>query len=301
MINNNKFLVKFYGVRGSHPVASSKVLKYGGNTSCVFVNVGNHNIILDFGTGIIAPGKQRSNNAFEATILISHYHLDHIMGFHYFQPAFISSTKINIFGPQNFNSDCIDILQNFLNKHFSPVLLEERSASINVNNIKDDQTLLLKNDGNIELVESGCLKLNSDDDTVRINCLKTYSHPKDGVMFYKITWQGKSIVYASDYEGSNDNNLKLVEFAKDADCLIHDAQYTDEDYNSKHFSKIGFGHSTLKVALETAIKANIKKLILFHYDPNYDDNMIDQLETRAKELFPNTIASYEGLELDLFS
>lgn len=305
MNNNQQFLIKFYGVRGSHPVSSTDILKYGGNTSCVLVKAGNHNIILDSGTGIISLGKQLAqkpiNKNINATILISHYHLDHILGFQYFQPSFIASTNINLFGTKNFDSDLSDIMKNFLNQHFSPVSLDERSAKININNISESQTIFIYDNEDIKIYESTDLKALQDDNIVKINCLRSLSHPKDGSTFYKINWKGKSIVYASDHEGHDDNNLNLIEFAKNSDILIHDSQYTENDYNSIHFPKHGFGHSTLEMATKTAINANVKKLVLFHYDPTYNDDVIDSIETQAKKIFPNTIASYEGLELDLFS
>jgi ribonuclease BN (tRNA processing enzyme) len=130
---------------------------------------------------------------------------------------------------------------------------------------------------------------------------KSYAHP-GGVYVYRITWRGKSIVYATDTEGYVGTDKRLVAFAKDADVLIHDAQYSDEHYwggLTGFPSTQGYGHSTVSMACGVAAAARVRGLILFHHDPSYSDRMVAGMEADAKEMFSATQASYEGLEIVL--
>ncbi|MCC7188445.1 MAG: hypothetical protein IT312_06845, partial [Anaerolineales bacterium] len=118
----------------------------------------------------------------------------------------------------------------------------------------------------------------------------------------RITWRGKSVVYATDTEGYVGTDRKLVQFARDADVLIHDAQYLEEHYRGQLAgfpSTQGYGHSTVTMACEVAAAAEVGQLVLFHHDPSYDDAMIAGMERTAKSLFEDTVAAYEGLEIDL--
>jgi ribonuclease BN (tRNA processing enzyme) len=139
------------------------------------------------------------------------------------------------------------------------------------------------------------------DEAVVIRIHKSYAHP-GGVFIYRITWHGKSVVYATDTEGYIGTDKRLVKFAKDADLLIHDAQYLDEHYwgQLEGFpSTQGYGHSTVTMACEVAASASAGQLVLFHHDPAYSDGMVAGMERTAQSLFADSVAGYEGLEIDL--
>ena len=313
MNQQKEFKVKFYGVRGSHPNPSKNNYKYGGNTSCVEVKVNGHRIIIDAGTGIINLGNEimkeyissgNNNNdrkPISLTMLFSHTHQDHIQGFPFFKPAFIGTSRLYMFGAKSLNVDFEETLSHSMFTPFFPVDLGEMAAQMYIKNFKETEMILL-HPNKPEPEERNIYKSdnNISKDVVKITCIKSYAHPKDGVLIFRVDWDGKSVVYASDKESYIGGDARLAKFAKDADVLIHDTQYIDEDYNSSVSPKQGYGHSTPAMAIDTAKEANIKKLVMFHYDPSYSDELIEETEFNTRKTYKDIIASYEDLEIDLF-
>jgi ribonuclease BN (tRNA processing enzyme) len=127
--------------------------------------------------------------------------------------------------------------------------------------------------------------------------LRSSFHPSGGISVYRIEWNGKSLVYATDTEGVEGGDTFLVRHAEQCDLLIHDSQYTTEEYIQ--VPKQGWGHSTPEMATFVARKAQAKQLILFHHDPLHDDNKLDDMQAHAQKLFPNTLMAYEGLSVRL--
>ena len=125
------------------------------------------------------------------------------------------------------------------------------------------------------------------------------AHPKVGVLLYRITCAGRSVVYATDIEAPKGGHEDVVAFARGADVLIHDAQYTDAEYHGGHLNKAGWGHSTVRMAAEAARAAGVGELLLYHHDPEHDDGEIRQLERLARSIFSRSRAASEGLELRL--
>ena len=279
----DEFRIKFRGVRGSYPVANKEFLKYGGNTSCIEVHAGEHLIILDAGTGLISLGNELMHKYIESgttitdrtpvkcTILLSHIHLDHIQGFPFFRPSHLASTRMCMLGGVNYN----ETLENELSK-----ILFTKSFPLDLGDIAAD------------------LKIEDyTDEDVVITCYKSYAHPQNGVFVYKIAYKGKTLVYATDKESYPGGDKKLIKFAKGCDLLIHDAQYSTEDYLSIYVPKQGFGHSTFEMALDCKQQVGAKKMVYFHYDPGYNDEKLDMLaEEYASE---DAIFAYEGLEINL--
>ena len=279
----DEFRIKFRGVRGSYPVANKEFLKYGGNTSCIEVHAGEHLIILDAGTGLISLGNELMHKYIESgttitdrtpvkcTILLSHIHLDHIQGFPFFRPSHLASTRMCMLGGVNYN----ETLENELSK----ILFTKQGEMprvVRVNELKEGDY--------------------TDEDVV-ITCYKSYAHPQNGVFVYKIAYKGKTLVYATDKESYPGGDKKLIKFAKGCDLLIHDAQYSTEDYLSIYVPKQGFGHSTFEMALDCKQQVGAKKMVYFHYDPGYNDEKLDMLaEEYASE---DAIFAYEGLEINL--
>ncbi|HSA05916.1 MAG TPA: MBL fold metallo-hydrolase [Candidatus Gastranaerophilales bacterium] len=308
-----EFKVKFRGVRGSYPVCASNQVKYGGNTSCVEVSINGRLIVIDGGTGIINLGgdlvrdyiasgaSSESRKPIEAVLLFSHSHLDHIQGFPFFKPAYIKNSNIYMYGFRPRNKDFEQVLAETIFDPIFPIELKEMSANIFINNLLETHALIIYPDK----AEPEKVKLNDEceiqipEDAILIKCSKSYAHPKDGVLNFRISCNGKSMVYASDKESYIGGDSKFTTFARNADLLIHDAQYTMEDYVSPIIPKQGYGHSTPDMAIEAAKLANVKQLILFHLDPNYNDDFLDKMEKKAKGLFNNLLMAYEGLEVDL--
>ncbi len=306
-MKGNDFLVRFWGVRGSYPVPRQDTIRYGGNTSCVEIRTNNHTIILDAGTGIINLGnelfqemlKNSINGSSQSRItnlFISHTHHDHIQGFPFFAPAYQNNSVINVYGPKSFSQDLTQILAGAMDPQYSPIQMEELNAQINIQNINENQIVALsKNSDKQRIVTQNQLKYDPDQD-ILIRVMRSYAHPKVGVFIFRIDVNGKSIVYATDTEGYVGGDSRLTEFAREADLLIHDAQYDPDEYMDANFPKQGFGHSTYVMAANVAMAANVKQLVLFHHDPAHDDDKIADMEAKTKELFPNTTAGAEGLE-----
>lgn len=308
----SEFNVKFRGVRGSYPIANKDFLQYGGNTSCVEVNVNGHLIILDAGTGLIEAGNRLMKdyissglNASErtpirATVLISHIHQDHLQGFTFFRPLHIPSSCINVFGNVNYNESLSDELAELLFGKSFPLDLGDIAGNLNIRDISETEGIILRHgeDPIIKRIENeNDAKVENDD--VLITCYRSYAHPQEGVLVYKISYKDKTLVYATDKESYAGGDKKLVNFARGCNLLIHDSQYTTEDYMDSFNPKQGYGHSTFDMAVEAKNQSGAEKLVFFHYDPGYDDNKLNSIKEQFNQTKENTILAYEGLEIDL--
>ena len=308
----SEFKVKFRGVRGSYPIANKDYLKYGGNTSCVEVNVNGHLIILDAGTGLIDVGNEltekyiasgsevEQRKPVNATVLISHIHQDHIQGFTFFRPLHIPSTMINVFGNVSYSETLADELANLLFGKSFPLDLGDIAGNLNIKDINENDVVILRHDCSpiIKRIETEHDTIPENDDVV-ISCYRSYAHPQEGVLIYKIAYKDKVLVYATDKESYLGGDKKLVGFARDCDLLIHDAQYTTEDYLDSYLPKQGYGHSTFDMALECQKQTNAKKLVFFHYEPSYNDEKMDFIKEHYKNISDKAVLAYEGLEIEL--
>ncbi len=310
-MKNTDFKVKFWGVRGSYPVVNKDFLKYGGNTSCIEVTAGSHLIILDGGTGIIPLGDKiyeeyisSSDNVFDRksmniTVLLSHVHQDHIQGLNFFKPINILTTQFSLFGYSGFDSTLNETLSELIYGKSFPINLYDITADCSINDICETQIIILNKDSEKPVIKriTEINDIKPKKDEVIISFMKSNSHPNFGVMCFKITYKNKSVVYATDTECFYGGSKKLELFAKDADLLIHDSQYTTEDYLSNIAPKQGFGHSTFEMAYNTAVSANTKKLAFFHFDPSYKDEKLTNIENFFKHKNKNYFFAKEGMEL----
>ena len=299
----NNFTVKFWGARGSYPTPGPQTFHYGGNTTCVEVRVAGHTIILDAGTGIIPLGREivRQNMGSSLTprpitILFSHLHHDHTQGFPFFGPAYNPANQLYMYGPGTSETALEEQLARNQAQPFFPLNLCDMNAAREIRAISDLQTIVIDDDG-VRLNRGGA---GISPDAVVIRLMRSYAHP-GGVYVYRITWRGRSVVYATDVEGYVGGDTRLAAFAKGADLLIHDAQYSEEHYRglNGYCATQGFGHSTPQMACETATLAGVKRLALTHHDPNYDDESVHDLEEQAQALFPNAFSAREGMEVAL--
>ncbi len=285
-MSEKDFKVKFRGTRGSYPRPKSNFLEYGGNTACVEVRCKNRLIILDSGTGIVDIGNDEIQNSIIsqdkkphcATIILSHIHQDHIQGLQFYKPLFIPNSKIEVYGMTLQDEDLRDTLKTILFDKVFPVGLEEIRSNFKINNFSQNNILVLSQNGETKIYDSLENNINLKDDDVVITAYKTTAHPKNGCLCIKIEYNSKSLVYATDKESYIGADKRFVQFAHNCDMLIHDAQYTYQDYVNPIQPRQGFGHSTFEMAIETAMSAKAKKLFFFHYDPEYDDNKLKMLE-----------------------
>lgn len=307
----SEFSVKFRGVRGSYPIANKDFLAYGGNTSCVEVNVGGHLIILDAGTGMIDIGNEliekyltsgisaEDRTPIKATVLLSHIHQDHIQGFTFFRPLHLKSTTIKVFGSVAEEEDLSKELSNMLFGKSFPLDLGDIAGNLSIHNIGKNHLIILRN-GSEPIVTDVSGGVVPQYDDVVITCYKSYAHPQDGVMIYRISYKDKSIVYATDKESYLGGDKKLIDFAKNCNILIHDAQYTTEDYLNQFVPKQGYGHSTFDMAIEAQRQSNAEKLVFFHFDPSYDDEKLNRIKNHYTNQSPDkVIMAQESLVLEI--
>jgi phosphoribosyl 1,2-cyclic phosphodiesterase len=270
--------VKFYGVRGSLPVCGREFERYGGNTTCIRIlrEKANRIAILDAGTGIRNLGKELMKGGITQQVLnivFSHFHWDHIQGFPFFAPAYNPGQTIGILalGMKEKIKDLKEIFSMQMQKEYFPIQLEMMGAHFEFFNYGDEETIY----------------------GAHLKSIAQYHKYLGGSYGLRVEDEGVSLVVCTDIEHINGIDKNIVEFARDADLLIHDGQYTSEEF--KKFK--GWGHSTWEQAVEVAIQANVKKLIITHHDPDHDDNFLDTIEKECQEIFPNSMLAKEGMEV----
>src|SRR6266576_877261 len=275
--------IKLWGVRGSLPVPGPATIRYGGNTSCVEVRADGEIIVLDAGTGIrglgLALQKELGPGTIKLTLLITHTHWDHIQGLPFFPPAYNSKNLIRILGYEGARAGLSTTLAVQMETPFFPVSLHELQSHLAIEELKDMEFHIGK---------------------VKVEA-KFSNHP--GICAaYRLFTSAGSITYMPDNEpyerlkvqlaaqdGIDGNEArdfasaeraKMVEFLRDCEVAILDAQYTDDEYKGH----VGWGHSSLSSVVLVALDANVKRVLLFHHDPSHDDDMIDRMVEQAREL-----------------
>ncbi|NEQ43892.1 MAG: MBL fold metallo-hydrolase [Leptolyngbya sp. SIOISBB] len=278
----NQFLIRFWGVRGSIACPGSHTVRYGGNTSCIEMRVGGKLLIFDGGTGLRELGmKLLSEMPMDATMFFTHSHWDHIQGFPFFVPAFVPGNKINIYGAIAPNGSTIEQRLNdqMLHPNF-PVPLQIMGADMKFCDIDIG-----------EAVELGDVKVQNT----------LLNHPGEAVG-YRVSWNGKTAAYITDTEHFPDRlDENVLWLSQDADVMIYDSTYTDNEYHNEKSSKVGWGHSTWQEAVKIAKAANVKQLVIFHHDPLHNDDFMDEVAQDTAEQFPNSVVAKEGMVIDLMS
>lgn len=302
---SNAYL-RFWGVRGSYSAPFDTHLAVGGNTSCVEIRVDDKILVCDAGTGIIPLGNElmQQSQIREMLIILTHYHWDHICGLPFFVPAFVPDWKIDFFGPGKSDKDIREFVSAQMRAPYFPVGTETWLADVGYLNPSENHEL-----------DYGPMHI-------------TYSsvHHPGTTYGYNIRVNDKNIIYVSDNEclylnkairqkygefskeeqdlydamqkEEYESELKLIE---NADILIHDAQYTLEDYKKKR----GWGHSCYIDTVNTAIDAGVKELYLYHHDPNYDDKAIEALYEHCLQIIEERSSDLkchiarEGMQVDL--
>lgn len=270
------YKVKFWGVRGSIACPSPDHVVYGGNTSCIEVSVAGHVFILDAGTGIRALGRELlRRGATSATLLLTHTHWDHINGFPFFAPAFCPDFALRIMAghlsgkPGGIRA----VLANQMENPTFPVPLSAMRGAVSFDDFAAGDTLTF-----------------APGVVVRTAPLR---HP-NGATGYRIEYGGLSVCYVTDTEHVPDQpDQNILALIRGADLVIYDSTYTDDEFPDK----VGWGHSTWQEGVRLATAAEVKRLVLFHHDPDHDDTFMAEVEATAASLLPGTIAARDGMEL----
>ncbi|MEP0753534.1 MBL fold metallo-hydrolase [Trichocoleus sp. Lan] len=274
---SSEFLLQFWGVRGSIPSPGKDTVRYGGNTSCIEMQIGGKRLIFDGGTGLRLLSKDLINQqqSVEAYMFFTHYHWDHIQGVPFFKPAFMEGNCFHIYGAVPPDADSMK--QHFCDRVMhsnSPVPLQGMEADLKF----------------YELICGDTFQV--DDITIETGPL---NHP-NGAMGYRVTWQGHTVFYCTDTEHLPDRpDENVLHLAREADILIYDAMYTDEEYNNPKSPKVGWGHSTWQEGVKVAQAAGVKRLAIFHHEPNHSDDFLDQIETQVQEVSPGSFLAREGM------
>jgi phosphoribosyl 1,2-cyclic phosphodiesterase len=276
--------VKFWGVRGSIPCPGPTTVKYGGNTACIELRFDDRLVIIDAGSGIrelagFMLGNDLPKGPIKTQIFLTHTHWDHIMGFPFFIPIFIPGTKLDIYGPVTYENEGLEeIVGGQLKYRYFPVKHSELSASIHYHHLRECS---------LDLGDGLTLQT------------KYLNHPIL-CLGYKFTYKGKSVTTCYDTEpfrnlfptdpedpkydkeaaiegdlAAKQENNKILKFFQDTDLLIHDSQYTNDEYAN---GKVGWGHSTYNWVANSAHKAGVKTVAFFHHDPLSDDTKLDKIE-----------------------
>ena len=282
-------LIRFWGVRGAIPAPGPETNRYGGNTSCVSV-VGRKGqlVILDMGTGVmrlghtLLTGEMGKGQGF-ASVLLSHAHWDHIQGFPFFPPVFVPGNRFHVYGNAH-SSDLLEgILEGQMNPHFSPIYtLKNLGSNIHFTPVMPDESYDL---GGIELRG------------------RPNPHGHTSALAFRLEEEGRSMVYAPDagyHEGGP--SREMLELYRGADILIHDSTYTPAD----RATRLDRGNASYAEAAAAAVAAGARHLVLFHFDQDYADDVVDgmvhacrgELDRIGGKHIALTAAA-EGLELDL--
>jgi len=303
----DRFSVTFYGVRGSYPTPGPTTARIGGNTPCVHVRAGEHNLIFDAGTGIINLGKlltkeyKPETQPLNLTLFFSHTHHDHTQGFPFFIPARFQLTTLYIFGPKSLNEDLAGVLSLSMLPPVFPITVDELPCERVVRNTHEAEVIVFNgvaSEPRVMRSQRDAEELAANEGALCVRVLKSAAHPQ-GVFIYRVNFQGRSFVFATDVESYVGNYQRLIQFAQGADLLVHDAQYTDELYLYAPVPRQGWGHSTWRMAVETADAAKVKQLALYHHEPDHDDETLEEIEKRAQEERPDTFLAREGMTIEL--
>ena len=277
----NNFSIHFWGVRGSIPTPGISTVRYGGNTPCVEMRCNGKRLIFDGGTGLRVLGQcLLKEMPLEAHLFFTHSHWDHIQGFPFFTPAYIAGNSFKIYGRVAPNGQTIgDVLEEQMLHPNFPVPLRVMGAKLQFFDVQVPEVIPIGND---VYVETGNL-----------------NHPGEATG-YRVCWGDRSAVYATDTEHFADKlDQNLVHLARNADVLILDCTYTDEEYWSPTNPKIGWGHSTWQEAIKVAESAGVKTLVLFHHDPTHSDDQLDEIARHAQARFSGALVAREGMELHI--
>lgn len=253
--------VRFWGVRGSFPCPGPANQRYGANTACISLEAPHQPVLLlDLGTGLSAFGSNgvSARQPFRASALVTHLHLDHVQGLPFFPPIHVPGTRLDIYGPRQDSGSLQEAFARLVAPPYFPVHLADLPAEIEFHEVANDR-----------------LRIGELDITVR-----PVPHPGPTVG-YRISGPGFALAYISDHQapsGSSDVADAVLELCHGVDLLVHEAQYTNEEFSRRQ----EWGHCTVDYALLVARTSRVRRLCLFHHDPARSDDELDALVGAAR-------------------
>lgn len=278
-VSASEFTVQFWGVRGGIPTPGLETVRYGGNTSCIEIRAGGKRLIFDGGTGLRVLGKRLLYEMpVQGHLFFTHTHWDRIQGFPFFAPAFIEGNHFDIYGAIGANGASIKqrLCDQMLRPNFS-VPLQAMRSNLCFHDIAPGSVITL-------------------DDVV----IETISlNRPHGALGYRVTWNGHSVVYATDTEHSAGHvNQALLYLANQADLLIYDAAYAEYSYYDPNAIAL---HSpgTWCAGVVAASAVQAKQVVLFHHDPAYEDDLLDRMEIEMQEAFSGARFARESMVIQV--
>jgi len=270
------FSVRFWGVRGSIACPSQKTQRYGGNTSSLEVRCGDHTLLFDAGTGIRCLGNEMvKKGPVDVDIYLTHTHFDHVCGLPFFVPLFIKNTNIRIWAGHLIerNYTIKHVISEMMFSPLFPVPPEIFAANVEYLDFHAGETMTPKPGVTLR--------------TTRLN------HP-DRATGYRVDFEGRSICYLTDTQhvpGKPDQNILAL--IAGADIVIYDSTYTDEEF----VKRADWGHSTWQEGVRLCDAAGVKTFVVFHHDPDHDDDFMDRIEKDVLAKRPGSIVAREGMIL----
>jgi ribonuclease BN (tRNA processing enzyme) len=245
------------------------------------------------GSGVSSP-------LIQGTLLFTHGHHDHTQGLPFFAPLRSCWSSFHVLGPRVFGQSWPEVLARALHPSVYPASLDQLRGLRSVRNVYELQTIVLTKVGaepvicepqdGVPLVAPGA---------VEIQLYHSGHHPRGGSMIYRINYRGKSLVFATDTEGYEGGDQRLIDLSRDTDLLIHDSEYTEREYAGPPLVRQGWGHSTWHAAVEVGQMANVKRLALTHHHAGHADATLRSIEQEAQAILPQAFVAREGTTIVL--